>query len=63
MREYTVSVGGHSYVVQESYRFLNRTGFLHGLFPGTPIHARVDAKSLYIQKGSKETKYVIVEAR
>lgn len=63
VREYTVAVGNHTYVVEESYRFLNRLGFLHNLLPGTPIKVRVDSKGIYIEKGSKETKYDIVEAR
>lgn len=60
---YTLAVGDHTYVVHHAPQAWNRSSDLRGELPGTHVQVRFDKKGLYVRVGSKESKFVIVEAK
>jgi hypothetical protein len=60
---YTIAAGGHTYVVHHAVEAWNRASDLHRQLPGAHVQVRFDKKGLYIRVGTKESKFVIVEAK
>jgi hypothetical protein len=44
-------------------RFLSRTDSLYQKQPGTPLLLRDDGRHLFVKVGSRESKYIAIEAR
>lgn len=59
---YTISVGGHTYVVHHAVTFGYRNSNLRGQLPGAHLQVRTDAKWFYVRVNNKESKFVVVEA-
>ncbi len=63
VRQYTVQVGSHTYVLVYGYNFLNLHNDLYKQFPGAHFRVRFDKRGIYVWAGKKEALYDIVEAK
>jgi hypothetical protein len=63
VRQYTVQVGSHTYVLVYGYNFLNLHNDLAKQLPGAHFLVRFDKRGIYVRAGKKEALYDIVAAK
>ena len=63
VRQYTIQVESHTYVLVYGYNFLNLHNDLSKQLPGAPFRVRFDKRGIYVQIGKKEALYDIVAAK
>ena len=63
VRQYTVQVGSHTYVLVYGYNFLNLHNDLSQQLPGAHFRVRFDKRGIYVLAGKKEALYDIVAAK
>jgi hypothetical protein len=63
VRQYTIQLGIHTFVLVYGYNFLNLHNDLAKQLPGAHLRVRSDKGGFYVLIGNKEARYDIVEAR
>ena len=63
VRQYTIQLGSHTFVLVYGYNFLNLHNDLAKQLPGAHLQVRSDKSGFYVLIGKKEARYNIVEAK